>query len=53
DFLLTPGELLQVCAGWHIVAYEHGMRSQPERVVQRIAAIHPDSASIAAFPIQA
>lgn len=53
DFLLAPGELLQVCAGWHIVAYEHGMRSQPERVVQRIAAIHPDSASIAAFPIQA
>lgn len=41
DFLLAPGELLQVCAGWHIVAYEHGLRSQPERVVQRIAALKP------------
>lgn len=41
DFLLTPGELLQVCAGWHIVAYEHGLRSQPDRVVQRIVAIAP------------
>ena len=39
DFLLKPGELLQVCASWHIVAYEHGMRTQPDRVVQRIAAI--------------
>jgi SAM-dependent methyltransferase len=41
DFLLAPGELLQVCAGWHVVAYEHGVRSQPDRVVQRIAAICP------------
>lgn len=41
DFLLVGGELLQVCAGWHIVAYEHGLRTQPERVVQRIAAIRP------------
>lgn len=39
DFLLAPGELLQVCAGWTIVAYEHGLLGQPERVVQRIAAI--------------
>ena len=43
DFLLAPGELLQVCAGWHIVAYEHGLRSQPDRVVQRIAAIAPST----------
>lgn len=42
DFLLAPGELLQVCAGWSIVAYEHGQLHQPERVVQRIAAIKPD-----------
>lgn len=41
DFLLAPGELLQVCAGWHVVAYEHGVRSAPDRVVQRIAAIKP------------
>ena len=25
DFLLAPAELLQVCAGWNIVAYEHGL----------------------------
>ena len=43
DFLLAPGELLQVCNGWHIVAYEHGVRSQPDRMVQRIAAIRPGS----------
>ena len=47
DFLLQPGELLQVCAGWHLVAYEHGLRSQPERVVQRIAAIKPPAANTA------
>lgn len=41
DFLLQPGELLQACAGWQVVAYEHGLRHNPERVVQRIAAIKP------------
>lgn len=39
DFLLAPGELLQVCAGWNVVAYECGQLRQPDRVVQRIAAI--------------
>ena len=38
---LAPGELLQVCAGWTVVAYEHGLLRQPERVVQRVAAIAP------------
>ena len=38
DFLLKAGELLQVCSGWHIMAYEHGQLTQPDRVVQRIAA---------------
>ena len=53
DFLLAPGELLQVCAGWTIVAYEHGVLHQPGRVVQRIAAIKPaDSAANTAFPLQ-
>ena len=53
DFLLAPGELLQVCAGWTIVAYEHGLLRQPERVVQRIAAIKPaDSAATTTFPLQ-
>jgi SAM-dependent methyltransferase len=41
DFLLTPGELLQVCAGWNVVAYECGQLSAPERVVQRITAVRP------------
>ena len=46
DFLLRPGELLQVCAGWNIVAYEHGVlapssATSSPRVVQRIAAKRP------------
>jgi hypothetical protein len=46
DFLLAPGELLQVCAGWNIVAYEHGQLRQPDRVVQRIAAIRPSAEDV-------
>ena len=38
DFLLNAGELLQVCSGWHIMAYEHGQLTLPDRIVQRIAA---------------
>jgi SAM-dependent methyltransferase len=38
DFLLKPGELLQLCQGLHVVAYENGFLSQPDRYVQRIAA---------------
>lgn len=41
DFLLLPGELLRLCANWHVVAYEHGVESQPDRFVQRIAAVRP------------
>ena len=41
DFLLRHGELLQVCQGMHIVAYEDGFLDSPERFVQRIVAIHP------------
>lgn len=41
DFLLQPGELIQICEGtqWHIVAYEDGFLSNPDRFVQRIAAV--------------
>jgi SAM-dependent methyltransferase len=39
DFLLQPAELLQVCASLHVVAYEDGFLTQPERFVQRVAAI--------------
>lgn len=38
DFLLQPGELLQVCEGLRIVAFEDGFLAQPERFVQRIVA---------------
>ena len=53
DFLLAPGELLQVCAGWQVVAYEHGLRTQPERVVQRIAAIKPRQGMPTPLPLLA
>ena len=39
DFLLQPGELLSVCAGLRVVAYEDGFLKDPARFVQRIAAV--------------
>ena len=39
DFLLKPGELLSLCPGLHIVAYEDGFLDSPERFVQRIVAV--------------
>lgn len=39
DFLLQAGELLHVCAGLRVVAYEDGYLDTPERFVQRIAAV--------------
>ncbi len=39
EFLLQPGELLQVCARLRVVAYEEGLLQQPARCVQRIAAV--------------
>jgi SAM-dependent methyltransferase len=41
DFLLQPGELLQVCGGLQVVAYENGFLDNPPRFVQRIAAFAP------------
>jgi SAM-dependent methyltransferase len=41
DFLLRRGELLEVCRGLQIVAYEDGQLSDPPRVLQRIAAVAP------------
>jgi SAM-dependent methyltransferase len=45
DFLLRQGELLQVCAdaGLTVVAYEDGFLASPERFVQRVAAVRPQS----------
>ena len=39
DFLLKPGELLDVCAPLHVVAYEDGYLEFPSRFVQRIASV--------------
>lgn len=50
DFLLQPGELLQVCAGLHIVAYENGFLASPDRYLQRICAVRPDATENAPPP---
>lgn len=39
EFLLKPGELLQICANLRIIAYEEVLLTHPERFVQRIVAI--------------
>ena len=39
DFLLQPGELLRVCQGLLVVAYQDGFCSAPDRFVQRVAAV--------------
>ena len=39
DFVLREGELLQLCAGWRIVAFEDGVLRASPRRVQRIAAV--------------
>jgi SAM-dependent methyltransferase len=37
-FLLKSGELLSLCAGLHVIAYEEGFLDSPDRFVQRIVA---------------
>lgn len=44
DYLLRHGELLERCGALHVVAYEDGVLADPERFVQRIAAVRPDPA---------
>jgi len=39
DFLLKPGELLSLCKGLRVVAYEDGFAQEPERFIQRIVAV--------------
>jgi SAM-dependent methyltransferase len=39
DFLLQPGELLRACKDLRVIAYEDGFLANPERFVQRIAAV--------------
>jgi SAM-dependent methyltransferase len=47
DFLLRTGELLTLCASpeWRVVAFEDGYLAQPERFVQRIAAVRRGSSA--------
>lgn len=53
DFLLRPGELLQLAAGLRVVAFEDGFLAEPERFVQRIAAVRegPASTAPARYPL--
>ena len=53
DFLLRPGELLQATAGLRIVAFEDGFLAEPERFVQRIAAVReaPASTATSRYPL--
>ena len=39
DFLLQPGELLTAYPGLRVVAFEDGFLAEPDRFVQRIAAV--------------
>lgn len=39
DFLLQPGELLRLCAGLRVVAFEDGFCEAPARYLQRIVAV--------------
>ncbi len=50
DFLLKPGELLDVCRTLRVVAYEDGYLARPERYVQRIAAVREAGLSAAGAP---
>ena len=52
DFLLQPGELLAACAGLRVVAYEDGFLAEPERFVQRIAAVREPSNLPAGKPMR-
>ena len=39
EFLLQPGELLQLCKGLRIVGFEEGFMPSPDRLIQRVVAI--------------
>lgn len=49
DFLLRTGELLEICAGLRVVAFEEGFHENPPRFVQRIAAVR-EAAATAGLP---
>lgn len=43
DFLLRPAELLSAFPDLDVIAFEQGFLAQPERFVQRLAAVRPKS----------
>jgi hypothetical protein len=45
EFLLQPGELLRLCDGLRVIAFEDGYLDEPARFVQRIAAVRPPVAA--------
>ena len=53
DFLLRPGELLRAAEGLRIVAYEDGFLGEPDRYVQRLAAVReaPTSPVAPRYPL--
>ena len=53
DFLLRHGELLQLTQGLRVVAYEDGFLHDPQRFVQRIAAVREaaDPATPPRYPL--
>lgn len=54
DFLLRTGELLDLCKGLRVVAFEEGYLDAPPRFVQRIAAVRetPSPGAIARYPLR-
>ena len=54
DFLLAPGELLGAATGLRIVAYEDGFLADPDRYVQRLAAVREPVGAVALrYPLSA
>jgi len=54
DFLLAPGELLGAATGLRIVAYEDGFLANPDRYVQRLAAVREPAGAVAPrYPLSA
>ena len=52
DFLLAPGELLGAYPGLRVVGFEDGFLAQPDRFVQRIAAVRaPQGPQPARYPL--
>ena len=46
DFLLNRKELLSLCASLHVIAYEEGFLTEPDRFVQRIVAAKMDISAL-------